>query len=321
MDLEDDTYGSIFKALQHPIRRRILKMLDAGPSSYTDILRSLNIDNGLLNYHLDNLGELVSKLPDERYTLSEYGRAAVALNQRVEEPAPREEVRVMEHKIDSRVLKAATALLLVAVVTFAGLYIDLNGKYSALTLANEDTKARLTESETKLEGLSTLMALETFVKESSDFRVVCSFTSSYYQSYVTYLTSNGNVTKRFDSSGLPWVFVYVPEAGATLTLIAIVQSGEGTKAPITVQKAKSGRLGLDVISKDDVVFSGEAFPFAEFSVPLPESGWYLVSSQGLIDGNSLGYHYSPAEGNFNLHLQIQMSLNGERTLFGASGSY
>ena len=291
-----------------------MKMLDAGPSSYTDILRSLNIDNGLLNYHLDNLGELVSKLPDERYTLSEYGRAAVALNQRVEEPAPREEVRVIGRKIDSRVLKAATALLLVAVVTFAGLYIDLNGKYSA-------NKARLAESETKLEGLSTLMALETFVKESSDFKVVYSFTSSYYQSYVTYLTSNGNVTKRFDSSGLPWVFVYVPEAGATLTLIAIVQSGEGTKAPITVQKAKSGRLGLDVISKDDVVFSGEAYPFAEFSVPLPESGWYIVSSQGLIDGNSLGYHYSPAEGNFNLYLQIQMSLNGERTLFGASGGY
>lgn len=316
--MEDDTYGSIFKALQHPIRRRILKMLDAGPSTYTDILRSLSIDNGLLNYHLDNLGELVSKLPDERYTLSEYGKAAVALNQRVEEPAHKEEVRMIGRKIDSRVLKAATALLLVAVVTFAGLYIDLNGKYSALTLVNEENKAKLTESETKLDELSSLMTLETFVKESSDCKVVYSLTNSYTQGYVTYLASNGNVTKRFDSSGLPWVFVYAPEAGATLTLIAIVQSGEGAKAPISVQKVSSGRLGLDVISKDDVVFSGEAYSFTQFDVTLPESGWYLVS-QGPIEGNTHGFFYKVSEANFNLNLHIQMSLNGERILFGASG--
>src|SRR4030043_11531 len=86
MELEEDTYSSIFKALKHPIRRRILRMLNEQPRTYTEILNELGIDNGLLNYHLENLRELLAKGDDEKYRLSEFGRAGLSVIERVETP-------------------------------------------------------------------------------------------------------------------------------------------------------------------------------------------------------------------------------------------
>jgi DNA-binding transcriptional ArsR family regulator len=87
MGFEDDTYSSIFNALKHPIRRKILRILKEKPATYTEILNQLNIDNGLLNYHLDNMKDLLTKNEDEKYTLSEFGKATVSLVRGVEEPA------------------------------------------------------------------------------------------------------------------------------------------------------------------------------------------------------------------------------------------
>ena len=86
MSFEEDTYITIFKAMQHPIRRRILRMISEKPSTYTEIQRDLNIDNGLLNYHLEALSSLITKNSEEKYTLSDFGRATASLVKGVEEP-------------------------------------------------------------------------------------------------------------------------------------------------------------------------------------------------------------------------------------------
>jgi len=86
MEIEEDTYSNIFQALKHPIRRRILKMLKQQPMTYTEILNELGIDNGLLNYHLENLRELMAKGDYEKYRLSEFGRAGLSVIDRVETP-------------------------------------------------------------------------------------------------------------------------------------------------------------------------------------------------------------------------------------------
>jgi len=54
-------------------------MLNQSPSIYTEILTNLNIENGLLNYHLENMKELLTKDEGGRYKLSEFGRAAINL--------------------------------------------------------------------------------------------------------------------------------------------------------------------------------------------------------------------------------------------------
>lgn len=87
MGTEESTYSSIFQALKHPIRRRILRMLDHQPLTYTEILTELGVDNGLLNYHLENLTELLRKEDDGRYRLSGFGYAGLSVLEKVENPA------------------------------------------------------------------------------------------------------------------------------------------------------------------------------------------------------------------------------------------
>lgn len=115
MGSEEDTYNVIFHALKHPVRRGILRRLEAQPTTFTGLLNELGIDNGLLNYHLNNLGELVAKGPDERYRLSEFGAATLSLTRRVEEPVKRGDgtINVLGWRTPvSRVLVLVTVLLL-----------------------------------------------------------------------------------------------------------------------------------------------------------------------------------------------------------------
>lgn len=112
MTAEDDTYSTIFTALKHPIRRKILRRLQAGSSTYTDLLNDINIENGLLNYHLDNIKDLVAKQEDGRYSLNEFGRASVQLLQRVEEPIT--ESTASPRHIRTRSIIALSVLIIAA---------------------------------------------------------------------------------------------------------------------------------------------------------------------------------------------------------------
>jgi len=44
MDFEEDTYTAIFSALKHPIRRKILRMLEVEPATYTEMMNALGIE-------------------------------------------------------------------------------------------------------------------------------------------------------------------------------------------------------------------------------------------------------------------------------------
>lgn len=94
METEEDLYNEIFKALKHPVRRHILSLLQDEPQSYSSILRALNIDTGLLNYHLENLGSLIAKDGEGRYGVSEFGRAAIRLKDGIEAPHKHEQTQL-----------------------------------------------------------------------------------------------------------------------------------------------------------------------------------------------------------------------------------
>jgi len=84
-DAEEETYSTMFTSLRHPVRRKILRMLAEKPKNFSRILEELGISSSHLTYHLENLGELVTKMDDGRYKLSTFGRAAVLAMQGVEE--------------------------------------------------------------------------------------------------------------------------------------------------------------------------------------------------------------------------------------------
>jgi DNA-binding transcriptional ArsR family regulator len=152
MSFEEDTYTTIFKAMQHPIRRRILRMISEKPSTYTEIQRDLNIDNGLLNYHLDNMRDLITKNEEEKYTLSEFGKATVNLVRGVEEPA-----NTLPGRSGVSILllnKLLVACFIIIAVASAAVIIDLNGRYADLSEKHYIQGLQLTQLQGEYSKLS-----------------------------------------------------------------------------------------------------------------------------------------------------------------------
>jgi len=149
MATEEDVYSTVFSVLKHPVRRRILRMLSAKPQTYTEILRALNVETGYLNYHLENMRDLVTKDEEGRYSLSVFGEAAVNLITRVEEPVKREQkTRVLGFRLTTtRLLILALIALLAAnaylLLVYQGLYRD---RTNALGEVMIQTKGLLSEA-------------------------------------------------------------------------------------------------------------------------------------------------------------------------------
>jgi DNA-binding transcriptional ArsR family regulator len=131
MSTEEDTYNIIFKAMQHPIRRRILRTLSEAPSTYTEIQKTLNIDNGLLNYHLDNMRDLLTKNEEEKYTLSEFGRATVNLVRGVEEPA--RYASKLDASSSQLTIKILVIVFAAVVLVSSAALLDFNNRYVDLS--------------------------------------------------------------------------------------------------------------------------------------------------------------------------------------------
>lgn len=85
---EEEIYSTMFSSLKHPVRRKILRMLSEEPMTFSQLLEILGVASSHLTYHLENLGELLSKTEDGKYRLSTFGKASVKTMRIVEEAAP-----------------------------------------------------------------------------------------------------------------------------------------------------------------------------------------------------------------------------------------
>ena len=82
---EDEIYSIMFTSLKHPVRRKILRMLATKPMTFMEMVENLGVSTSHLTYHLESLGELVSKLDNGQYKLSTFGLATVGAMNGVEE--------------------------------------------------------------------------------------------------------------------------------------------------------------------------------------------------------------------------------------------
>jgi len=82
---DEEIYSIMFSSLKHPARRKILRMLSEKQMTFSKMLEELGISSSHLTYHLENLGELLSKADNGRYKLSTFGEAAVSTMKIVEE--------------------------------------------------------------------------------------------------------------------------------------------------------------------------------------------------------------------------------------------
>lgn len=123
---DNETYSVIYAALKHPARRRILRMLNEKEYTYTEILNTLGLDTGHLNFYLEGLGELVTKTGEGKYRLSEFGKAAVALMAGVEETENSRPLRGKVWRSKRRVMVAVEVLAIVALVAAALVFLNVH---------------------------------------------------------------------------------------------------------------------------------------------------------------------------------------------------
>ncbi len=75
----------MIKAVDHPIRRQFLRILQRDKrTTYSRILRELELTTGKLNFHLKTLTGLYEKAVDNSYSLTNDGKLAVSLLDRID---------------------------------------------------------------------------------------------------------------------------------------------------------------------------------------------------------------------------------------------
>ena len=138
-DSEEEIYSIMFSSLKHPARRKILRMLADRSMTFSQLLEALGVSSSHLTYHLENLGELVSKQENGEYRLSTFGLASVNTMKVVEE-AP--VVRSKYGLPMSLRWRSFFAVLLVAVVVLASFSVVEFASLSQLSGEHEDLQSR-----------------------------------------------------------------------------------------------------------------------------------------------------------------------------------
>jgi len=145
---EDEIYSLMFSSLRHPARRKILRMLSDEKVTFSQMLQALEIPSSHLTYHLENLGELVTKDETGKYQLSSFGKAAVTMMRGAEE-VPNERIR--HFSAFSLRWKSLFAIFIIAIVLLASVsiyqfstlnnvsnnYLDLQKNYNVVKTQNE----------------------------------------------------------------------------------------------------------------------------------------------------------------------------------------
>ena len=116
-DSGETIYSTMFSSLKHPARRKILRMLSEKALSFSELLEAIEVSSSHLTYHLESLGELISKTQAGEYKLSTFGEAAVN-TMRLVEDAPA--VQSQNRKYRSLRWKPILAALIIGVVLLAG---------------------------------------------------------------------------------------------------------------------------------------------------------------------------------------------------------
>jgi DNA-binding transcriptional ArsR family regulator len=144
---EDNQYDEIFTALNDPVRRQILLLIDdKGEASFAEILREIGItDTDLLSNHLKTLALLVEQPKQGSYRLSKAGKVGVDVFRKVNRERENTNKAIhkeVEHFVGLSIKKSVLFVLISGLTLFAPLLIDtyfsvsivLNHGYSTFAL-------------------------------------------------------------------------------------------------------------------------------------------------------------------------------------------
>ena len=272
---DDELYTTMFNALRHGVRRKILRILSKRKVSFTYLLNELEISSSHLTYHLDALGELISK-DESLYILSVFGKAAVDMMSNIEDP-PR---HYFQDK-PGEIFKYITIMLLVLFVISSGLVVNLM-KIQAYQQDILDSQSAEIESLTeKLEPLQRFNELDSLIISNPEIQVT-SKTSLWLPS------STGS---RYSESIL---LIYVPENNRVLELDIMANIPADFILPLTVQKGNAllNESAINVPEEykynesvrwmSEIEWSNTRSNLETYNIILSEKGWYIISLAGPV---------------------------------------
>jgi DNA-binding transcriptional ArsR family regulator len=252
---EEETYSTMFTSLKHPVRRKILRMLSEKSRNFSEILEALGISSSHLTYHLESLGELVSKTDDGKYKLSTFGEAAVTTMNKVEEaPKVTEPKRLQSLPIK---WKYFFVMLMIGLVVLAGVSYT---QYQSLN--------RVSAEYEKLKELVELVEKGASLQSEYTMRYKCSIFDS-----------------GFSLEGFPWYCAIYSQYDKSILCLDLSVSTilNESQFPISVQKGNVFDLGTNETAP--VIWSANATMssiiwWREYLVPLAPKGWYTISLVG-----------------------------------------
>ena len=286
--VDDEVYSTIFNALRHGVRRRILRMLSEKQMTFTAINDNLSISSSHLTYHIDSLGELVSKNNSD-YRLSVFGRAAVEMMVNVENPPLQNEIFTRPN-----LFKGITGLLIITLVAVSVLSVNLyalSNKHRELNIAHDRL---LDELEATVSELGTYQELENLIitmpyaRLIQGLEIVSGYSLEYQQS---------RTNSHFDHTVVGHrVVFYSPQENLTLRMSPFISLLESF-IPLTIQRGnayqnESGVLvekrGEETIWQSPILRSLNITENGVYDVLLPSKGWYTISMSGPIRKSSGG---------------------------------
>jgi len=153
---EEETYSIVFRSLKHPLRRKILRMLSEGPRSFSEMQEDFRIESSHMTYHLESLGNLLTKVEDGKYALSSLGEAAVSMMYHVEEPPK----TPLHPRLSFKRWKVVLAMSMVGLVLLSSLcYVQ----YQTLTQLSAQFLSLKEERELVQDVLKEVLGLENAV--------------------------------------------------------------------------------------------------------------------------------------------------------------
>ncbi|MCL2172472.1 MAG: winged helix-turn-helix domain-containing protein [Candidatus Bathyarchaeota archaeon] len=126
---EDEIYSIMFSSFKHPIRRKILRMLDSKPMSFMELVEALGISTPNLTYHLESLGDLLAKLDNGQYKLSAFGKASVNTLKSVE-GVPNVEPKHGWFFLKRRSIFSVMLITIIVLASFSGIQYYQNSQLS-----------------------------------------------------------------------------------------------------------------------------------------------------------------------------------------------
>ena len=283
-EIDEEVYTTIFSALKHGVRRKILRMLSRDNLSFTALYETLEITSSHLNYQLEALGELISKNYGS-YKLSMFGRAAVNMLSNIEDPpSPQIWAGGMNQS------KITTGFLLISLLVISVLYVN---QFNVVKSQQE----QLNVIEGELNALMGLPTLHNVIDKSRSIHFLSQHHLHYsYQRDIENLPRSTFPKASWDTFNPVMVF-YAPYDDLVLRLdVTNIYLPDGLSLPLTLQRGNAVNNESSVLTYK-VEFEGDVFREWQsptlwttecsgwkntFMVEVPEQGWYTLSLTGPI---------------------------------------